>query len=1669
MKITELRQQYPDLFPEFETEADRAAYELEQDAAAEARVAAKVAELKALYAANPAKYPKFKAFTTEDDWADYAKLVIKQTNTAKYGTLYKGLQNNFSEENASWEQFSYVEILAMESNGVCVPAEVLTWAHSMQDSDVTAYEIGDDAEVTNDLEGTGEDSANSELQKMQKKTQTLSEKSATAKNEASLKFNQFKEISKKAEKIQKEQETSKKDALKQIGDLTKEYEELQDKAKNGSELTDVDKKRYVELGKMLNGKDGELITNVQTSSDELQDLINSMDGLNKDAIEGIDLGEDTVDMAEQLALYEKGYKSKNTMSGLAMSMITGELKDWFFGGKGKTIARDALDNGNNLIEFSNTLTNQLMMNQYLSLYNFAGEFNANATETIDATKETMGEDFNKSGEEFEEEAEVPEEQENEELSMDGLTTMGLGTRKLTKKVQEVSNDSAQLAKEAKKELKKLGKEQSELAEEKEAIVEEKQQSQVDEAETQTEKTNEPEKALAAQESAKPVSIEDDNENSGEITAEAKAEEVDGKIETNNEKGLTVQEKLQKSLKTNEKYDKFNDKANDVMDKTCTVGTVSVLYGTNLIVGGTQMITIGTPLLASIFTYPAGVALITQGTITLTAGVGFVGLGADLIAIGTEGVEATDITGEQIDVTDITIQEALEAIEQQEGTGEGEEQLTAAQSERQEMIESGATLEEQAKHFRDRSREEKSNSVRGIIETKLVKAESEKEANKSEKTAKVIEFTMKGKKAEYDELAEKKEEAEKEQKRLEKQMQNPSSIHRTGNVEKNEVDFTEQDEQKMDKLEKQLKAVGNKGQQNLLQSLEKVEGLSEFLADKDETALTTIDYGDVTQIVGQELIDSNKGHFLLLYKMILGLSTRNTGEAASETGTILQEITAAAINTNEESKSRINVSQTKVEDVTMSPALSVAATSDEEQNEESNSNQDNSNKKESEADVPYMTNRMIATQNSKATNAPQKQTSNSQSNSAGINVPDKASASDVSKTKKMGQEVNEGAKESEGFATDAKRDEKTIEKETKTTIKLFNKDQKRMNKIVKETDALVKEQEALLVEFEQLQLQNEEIQTRLQAKQNSKPVAINNNKQQNEQGGLLSQGNGVLAGQSDGLLGGQDTNQEDTKTLEANNARLTIISTRFVKIKETVQKNQTSVKNIQKTSKSRYKKINKLIREKDKLVKQRQKAEADKQKKLARQLAFVGVFSNVFSITLSIGTAMCLWPPTAAAGAVLVKIGTEGVATCAVVKASILIANGQLGQALMCLGQAAIQVAMSYVSVPGVSSATTKMAQQVIGTVSASLMAVSSTAEMAANIQVASGGEASGWLQTVSSVAGAAGALTGVANGIANGLSGSTFNKVAQVASMSGTVLTSGVQIANLVGEDSKFTQILALVGAGMATAGAVMNLAGKATGIDKAKEQKVEETQNTDNTNNTDNKSDEATKKETEKKAQEADNAQKEENKKAANDAKKAEVAIQAVEQQVTGVDASSEQMPVDQKIAEIDNKVQEISTSETAQEIENFDANQQNSEVDEIVADENLETDKKAEANDNANNTDKADETKKDEADNKVATDENNKTESEEEKQTRLEKEEKAAKKAAKQEKMKKVTDIIGNVGEAASQGLTLVQGLTKEEQVEPTKKKYNGPHSNIKKGASLMKNIKKRKMKSAATRKFA
>lgn len=408
-------------------------------------------------------------------------------------------------------------------------------------------------------------------------------------------------------------------------------------------------------------------------------------------------------------------------------------------------------------------------------------------------------------------------------------------------------------------------------------------------------------------------------------------------------------------------------------------------------------------------------------------------------------------------------------------------------------------------------------------------------------------------------------------------------------------------------------------------------------------------------------------------------------------------------------------------------------------------------------------------------------------------------------------AKDDSKDSENVKKDTDKDEKLLEKETKQLEKRMKRDQKEVVKMTKQSEKAAKKQEEILTEYEALVNESEILIAEDEQKQNQDsaqeaPMAQPANGANGQQGGMAGATN------SFNMTGNESDN---TQKIDENSQRITLLGTEFTTQGRIITRNNTKIKKIQKTTKKNRKKYNEKNKIRDQKIKEAQKKEEEKQKRLAKQLGTVGIAENIFAITLATGTIMCAWPATAAAGAVLVKIGTYGGLACGVAKATINIANGNWTAALMSLGQCAITVATGGAGVD-------KVSVNVLKLVSSGLSVVSSSAQLVNNIRAVQGKEASGFMSKLGAIAGAASAVTNIAAGFTNTTEiakngtktitnsfkdASTFGKVMQIANATGSALSSTSQVMSEFGGNEGVTNLLGSIGGAINMAASIGQLA----------------------------------------------------------------------------------------------------------------------------------------------------------------------------------------------------------------------------------------------------------------------
>lgn len=425
----------------------------------------------------------------------------------------------------------------------------------------------------------------------------------------------------------------------------------------------------------------------------------------------------------------------------------------------------------------------------------------------------------------------------------------------------------------------------------------------------------------------------------------------------------------------------------------------------------------------------------------------------------------------------------------------------------------------------------------------------------------------------------------------------------------------------------------------------------------------------------------------------------------------------------------------------------------------------------------------------------------------------------SNVKDVTSSAKDDSKESEQLKKDTDKTTKELEKETKQLTKLMKKDEKEIIKMTKESTEAAKKQQEALTEYEALVTENEQLIAEDENnQQNQAPAQIAPQQNTNEEGQTTLLGSAAMT------IGGEQQNS-NTDKIATNDQRINELGITFNTNGRVIERNRTKITRLQKTTKTRQTKFNKktdLIEEKNK---EAEKKEQDKQKRLNKQLGAVGIAENIFQITLSTGLILSLNPFTAAAGSVMVKIGTYGVVTCGVAKSTINIANGNLTAGLMSLGQCAITLATSM-------TGTGAAAGDVLGAVSNGLNVVASSAELVNNVRAVQGKEANGVFSKISTIAGVASSITSSAATLSNlGKStASSFGKSMQIAGVAGSALSSASQLMTEFGGESQAANILGMIGGAVSTMSAIGMLTDKkfnnASEKNKENQEKTEQSQN---------------------------------------------------------------------------------------------------------------------------------------------------------------------------------------------------------------------------------------------------
>lgn len=611
-------------------------------------------------------------------YLNYAQRFKNRELTIELAMVARSMVNGCPVDG-EWAQYTYEEILEMENSGCVIPNEVLAWAHAQQDSDVTSYIIvSENDENTEDLVAEDGKASDNEVALKAKLNQYIvnAEKSIAQTDEQLEVFN---DSLKNAKEIKKRKGVFFKEKLKAVEEMNEEWKKLDKKNEEGK-LTKFEKIRYKHLSKKIKNSNAQIADEFKSTSSELDEFLNNIDGLNNQVKENNDLSQEIVNTSKNLSKIEKNLSENQRTHSLAgFRAGNGTLAETAFGVDDKDLERVALETVEDIDIIDDTVDKKVSNKKTVKVESFAQEYvevaekvesltnideskddkdvdesvekQGNTQEDGSETSETVKENASEKNEiktdislkfsyknamnaasvsrtvrsQLKQHESVTKQEEKELKTAEKISQKNIN--KVTKEAREA--EQKQEANEAKKtilmdQLTAMGEEKAEQIELKIKAKEAKAQQ----AEAAAQKASDGEVAETenpAKNDGKEIDVKDNtNEQEQAIGEIGKLDEDDGKNSDKLGKSIkeslkanSKKEKLTKSLKAgNSVLDISSKEAKKVGAKTTFVGVGTVYQGVKHTIEGVQQCTTGSALMSSPLTYFEGVITFTKGVLNL---------------------------------------------------------------------------------------------------------------------------------------------------------------------------------------------------------------------------------------------------------------------------------------------------------------------------------------------------------------------------------------------------------------------------------------------------------------------------------------------------------------------------------------------------------------------------------------------------------------------------------------------------------------------------------------------------------------------------------------------------------------------------------------------------------------------------------------------------------------------------------------------------------------------------------------------------------------------------------------------------------------------------------------------------------------------------------------------
>ena len=347
------------------------------------------AKQKALHEADP-NHASETAYT-DAYYLDYAKTLTHQEHLSRQRGIFKNTLAGCDIKDMEWAQYSYEEILQMEQDGYKIPQEVIEWAHSQQQADVTDYVVVSDDAAADDSNTTDDATGSDELTKL--RTQALNDiaKIEKAEKETDNEIEEYNKTKNQAKSIQTRSAFFRDMEFKKLEEKTNEWKKLNEKREAGK-LNKLEERRFNKLTQELKGAEGGVMFKLESSAADLDEFLGQIDKLNEKIANNEEIITKAIQDATDLSSIERQYAPSRLPVPVNSIRIDGNglSTSTLYGIRTEDISTITIQKGKDLDVTDIHTTNRIQEANTQKLVTFATEYSAKVEETTGKTKEAVG-------------------------------------------------------------------------------------------------------------------------------------------------------------------------------------------------------------------------------------------------------------------------------------------------------------------------------------------------------------------------------------------------------------------------------------------------------------------------------------------------------------------------------------------------------------------------------------------------------------------------------------------------------------------------------------------------------------------------------------------------------------------------------------------------------------------------------------------------------------------------------------------------------------------------------------------------------------------------------------------------------------------------------------------------------------------------------------------------------------------------------------------------------------------------------------------------------------------------------------------------------------------------------------------------------------------------------